>query len=239
MEKRKEVTIKMETEYFLQVSLYTTLQTIAGLYSVRKILGGRHKETFEDKAVRSFFEHLEELESYGGYSLEKDNESDVETTSFIVNTLIGANSFSLKEDEVRKLTKKFSSLGTINYFYNNRKTIEDFLNKGHHVNVVADWVSAMLWCGVWPFSAYLTDKLAVSCSKSKKYMEDFNKKELFKIKNNQINVSMGLRATYWKVMPAIHVLHQSTLCLMVMYEYLKDPSTYWSRISPLLVEEEK
>jgi hypothetical protein len=239
MKKRKEVTIKVETEYFLQVSLYATLQTIAGLYSVRKILGGRHKETFEDKTVKSFFKHLEELESYGGYSLEKDNKPDVETTTFIVNTLIGANSFSLKEDEVRKLIKKFSSLGTINYFYNNRKTVEDFLNKGHHVNVVADWVSAMLWCGVWPFSAYLTDKLVASCTKSKKYMEDFSKKELFTIKNNQIDVSMGLRATYWKVMPAIHVLHQSILCLMVMYEYRKDPSTYWSRISHLLVEEEK
>lgn len=237
MGKQEEKTIKMETEYFLQVSLYTTLQTIAGLYSVRKILGGKHLETFEEKPVKDFFQHLGNLQHRGGYRLEKDNEPDVETTSFIVNTLMGGNSFCLSDSEAKELTGNFSSLGTVNYFYNNRKTIEDFLNKGHHVNVVADCVTALLWCGIWPFSTYLTDRLVVACEKSTKYMNDFEKKELFKVKNNQISVSMGLRATYWKVMPAVHVLHQSTLCLMIMYQYLQDPTTYWSRMTPLIMGE--
>lgn len=237
LEKKKKSTVKLETEYLLQVDLYTTVQMIAGLYSANKLLGNDERQTFEQPFVKRFFKYLGTLESNGGYSLDKENKPDVETTSFIANTMIGQNSFAFSNEELKKLTDgRFNALGTINYFYNNKKAIEDFLNKAHHLNVVADCSSALLWCGIWPLSSYLMDSLVTTCKKATKSIENFKKIPLFETKNGELRLTLVLSPMYWKTMSSVNALHQTILCLMVMHNYLKNPDDYWSKVNHLLTD---
>lgn len=233
--KEKEETVNLETEYLLQVNLYSTVQMIAGYYSATKLLNLDWSQVFEHPFVKRFFKYLAKLESDGGYSVSKDNEPDVETTAFIANTMIGQNSFYLSEKLLRDLTNnKFRTLKIINYFYNNTKAITNFLNKSQHLNIVTDCMSALMWCGVWPLSSQIIDIIVRTCEKARKDMDSFTKIPLFELNKGEIRLSIHLSPRYWNTISAVHVLHQTILCLMVVHNYLNDPDRYWERVTMLL-----
>lgn len=232
---KKEEVVKLETEYLLQVNLYTTVQMIAGYYSATKLLGLEESKVFEHPFVAGFFKYLSKLENNGGYSINEENEPDIETTSFITNVMLGQNAFGLSEKILEQWTSdKFSNLETIGYFQNNTKAITNFLNKSQHLNIVTDCMSALLWCGVWPLSSQILDMLVRTCTKARKDMEDFKKIPLFESKKGQIRLSIHLSPRYWNTITAVHVLHQSILCLMIINDYLDNPDAYWEKVMVLL-----
>lgn len=235
LETKKQNTAKIETEFLLQNNLYTTMQIIAGLTSSSILLGKNIKNVFDHEFTKRFFNYLAELEKDGGYSISEKNEPDVETTSFVANTLLGNNSFGFSNKEISDMTNSnFNSLNIINYFYNNMKSVTYFLNKGQNLNVVADSVSALLWCGVWPMSSQVMDILVKTCKKSEDDLMNFQKIPLLEFNKDRLSVSLKLAPLYWHIMPSIHVLHQTMLSLFIIEQYLTNPDEYWSKIKTLI-----
>lgn len=232
--KDERETVKLESEYMRQLGFYTSVQMIAGYYSAVKILD-KDDDVFAHPFTKQFFIYLSKLEKHGGYARDYENKPDIETTSFVANTLLGENSFDLNDNEVSLLMEKeFSSMNIINFFNNNQKTIRDFLNKGQDLNVVTDSMSALLWCGVWPLSSQVMDMLVESCEKSRKELEKFKKIPLIEIQDGKMSVPLKLGPMYWNVMPSIHVLHQTLLCLNIINQYLKNPEGYWKKVESIL-----
>lgn len=228
--------VKLEHQYLRQTDLYTTVQTIAGLHSIQSLLNEKIKEVFENELVARFFQYLNKFQKDGGFGLKSNGSPDIETTSFIINVLVGKNSFSLSESILNeKLHLNLRLSKSISYFYRNMKVLEDYVNKGYQLNVACDYILALLWCKVWPCSSYLLTRLKEACEGAKKDLHDFKDVDIFaKLSNRKIGFSPILALKYSQTMASVHVLHHAILCTNIIYNYLDQPDSYWNDIKPLL-----
>lgn len=168
----------------------------------------------------------------GTFSKDADSDPDMESTVLITKMIFGKYNLNLLPRDINEILGiKVDPLKTVDFVQQRRSMVSEYLMQ-NHANVFADTIHALLSVGVWPTCHYMLDGMAQATTKLKKDLQEAKKKKFWDwfSGNSFLPISYSTKAT-----PSIHVLHESLNYLDIMDDYRKNPSSYWNRLSELLI----